>query len=128
MADMPWGMVAHVLYPSLDPDRCASTSPIIVHDVIRSEIGFGGILIADDIGMQALSGSMRERAEATLAAGLDLTLHCNGDLKQMTSLMEAVPKIGTGVLITLASVRATMRTMTPDPAKAARSRLATLMG
>ena len=43
------------------------------------EIGFTGCLMTDDIGMEALSGTMAERAAASLAAGVDLVLHCKGD-------------------------------------------------
>ena len=127
LADMPWGMVAHVVYSAIDAGRCASTSSVIVGDIIRSRIGFTGILIADDIGMHALAGTVRERAAATLSSGIDLTLHCSGNRKEMTSLMGAVPEIQPSVLHKLARARTRLGSITHDQADAARFRLATLM-
>jgi beta-N-acetylhexosaminidase len=71
---MPWAMVAHCVYTEIDPERPASISRAGI-GVIRDGIGFGGVLIADDIGMKALQGTFAENAAATLAAGCDLTLH-----------------------------------------------------
>ena len=88
-----WAMVAHVLYTALDPERPATTSAKVITETLRGEIGFEGFLIADDIGMQALDGSLAERAEATLAAGNDLTLHCSGRMEEMEALAGAVRTI-----------------------------------
>jgi beta-N-acetylhexosaminidase len=78
LRDAPMAMAAHLLYPALDPDRPASTSPGIVARVIRGEIGYDGLLLSDDIGMGALSGTPATRAKAVIAAGCDLALHCSG--------------------------------------------------
>ncbi len=83
-ADLPLGMSAHVIYEALD-DRPGTVSPVIV-DVIRTHIGFDGLLMTDDISMEALSGSVPERGAAALAAGCDLVLHCNGALDEMAAL------------------------------------------
>jgi beta-N-acetylhexosaminidase len=83
LSDLPLGMTAHVVYAAIDPDHPATTSSIIINDVIRDAIGFEGALMTDDIAMGALSGSIAERTRAALAAGCDLILHCNGNLKQM---------------------------------------------
>jgi beta-N-acetylhexosaminidase len=83
LSDLPLGMTAHVVYAAIDPDHPATTSSIIIKDVIRDAIGFEGALMTDDIAMGALSGSIAERTSAALAAGCDLILHCNGNLKQM---------------------------------------------
>jgi beta-N-acetylhexosaminidase len=82
LRDAPWAMLAHVRYNALDAKNPASRSPIAI-DFIRQHIGFDGILIDDDLSMKALRGSYTQRAEKTLAAGADLVLHCNGDLRQM---------------------------------------------
>lgn len=89
LKDLPLGMSAHMLFPSLDPDRPATQSPILI-DAIRNQIGFQGLLMTDDISMQALDGTIRERATASLAAGCDLVLHCNGDLAEMQEIAAAV--------------------------------------
>ena len=93
LADMPWAMTAHVVYPAFDRDRPATTSPTVVAQIIRGHIGFDGVLIGDDLSMEALAGSIAERAAATLAAGCDLTLHCNGKMTEMRTLTDAVPEI-----------------------------------
>jgi beta-N-acetylhexosaminidase len=94
LADMSWAMTAHVVYRAIDPDRPATTSPAVVAQVIRAHIGFEGVLIGDDLSMEALAGSIAERAAATLAAGCDLALHCNGKMVEMKTLSDAVPEIG----------------------------------
>ncbi len=85
---MPWAMTAHIVYTALDDNNPASTSNTIIENVIRNEIGFEGFLVSDDIGMNALSGTMAERAERCLAAGCDAILHCNGDLSEMRAVNE----------------------------------------
>jgi beta-N-acetylhexosaminidase len=89
VADAPWAMVAHCVYTAIDRDRPASISPAAI-SVIRDRIGFGGVLIADDIGMKALQGSLADNAAATLAAGCDLTLHCSGNFLEMQEIAPAV--------------------------------------
>ena len=86
--DAPWAMTAHVIYDALDPERPATTSPDAIARAIRGEIGFEGVLISDDLSMKALSGSFRSRAEAALAAGCDLNLHCNGDRREMEAVVQ----------------------------------------
>ena len=83
LADLPLGMTAHVVYASIDADHPATTSAIMVSDVIRGDIGFDGALMTDDISMGALSGSIAQRTRAAFAAGCDLVLHCNGNIQQM---------------------------------------------
>jgi beta-N-acetylhexosaminidase len=93
LRDAPLGMTAHVLMPELDSAAPASASPSIVGDVIRSLIGFDGLLMCDDIGMNALNGTMEERACAVLAAGCDVVLHCSGDLRQMEAVAAVTPEL-----------------------------------
>jgi beta-N-acetylhexosaminidase len=90
----PMGMTAHVVYTAWDADRPASQSPIVIHDIIRGRIGFDGLLMSDDIGMEALSGSFAERAAGVIAAGNDLALHCSGDMAEMIAVASAVGEIG----------------------------------
>ena len=82
---LPAAMTAHIIYSAIDAGAPASTSAILVGDVIRGEIGFDGLLMSDDLSMNALSGGMRQRAESVIAAGSDIVLHCNGDLREMRS-------------------------------------------
>ncbi len=80
---LPAAMTAHVVFRDIDAGAPASTSSIVTRDIIRGDIGFDGLLMSDDLTMKALSGPMRARAEAVIAAGSDLALHCSGDLPEM---------------------------------------------
>ena len=88
---MPLAMTAHVVYSALDPDRPATTSPLVIEKVIREEIGFGGVLMSDDLSMEALKGTLAERARQSLEAGCDLVLHCNGKMGEMEQVAAEVP-------------------------------------
>ncbi len=59
-------------------------------EVIRTSIGFDGVLVSDDLSMQALGGSLPERARGALSAGCDLVLHCNGDMTEMSGIAAAI--------------------------------------
>lgn len=86
LSDVPFAMTAHIVYPALDPDRPATTSPAAIA-AIRDQIGYHGALMSDDISMQALSGTIADRSRDALAAGCDLILHCNGDMAEMRDVM-----------------------------------------
>lgn len=89
-----WGMTAHVVYTAIDPARPASTSAVVIQDAVRGAIGFDGLLLSDDIGMDALTGGYGARATACLDAGCDIVLHCSGDLAEMKSVAEVARPIG----------------------------------
>lgn len=88
---LPWAMTAHMLFRARDPVRPATISPVIVHDVIRGEIGFEGVLASDDLAMHALSGRPAERVLAALAAGCDVALYCSGDMAGTIDVLTACP-------------------------------------
>jgi beta-N-acetylhexosaminidase len=89
LRDLPIAMTAHVVYEAIDPTAPATTSPVVIEEVVRRQIGFDGLLLSDDLSMQALNGSLRERAEAALRAGTDIVLHCNGDLAEAEQVASA---------------------------------------
>ena len=99
--DALMGMTAHLIYEAIDPDAPGTQSPAII-DLIRSDIGFDGLLMTDDISMNALSGSVAARAEKAWAAGCDIVLHCNGDLPEMTAIAGEAPVLA-GVAATRAA-------------------------
>jgi len=101
LADQPWAMTAHLRYSAIDARAPATTSGKLIAEVIRGEIGFDGVLISDDLGMQALEGDLSSRAEAALAAGCDLVLHCSGVLAEMERLTEAVPPLTNAAAVRL---------------------------
>lgn len=88
--DAPMAMTAHVLYPAWDAERPASVSPVIIEEVIRGEIGFDGLLMSDDLAMEALAGTPAERAAATIAAGCDIALFCSGVLAENEAVANAL--------------------------------------
>lgn len=85
-----WAMAAHVVYTQIDAEQAASVSEHVTEEIIRNYIGFNGVLLADDISMEALDGTLAERAVATLAAGMDLTMHCNGKFVEMVEILSAI--------------------------------------
>ncbi len=91
--DLPLGMTAHVVFSAIDPVAPATTSVTMVQEVIRGFIGFRGLLMSDDVSMNALSGSIAERSRAALAAGCDVVLHCNGDLAEMAQVASVAPML-----------------------------------
>lgn len=89
LADMPLAMTAHVVYSAIDPCAPATMSEVVISEIIRGEIGFDGLLMSDDLGMGALSGSFEERTRRAIEAGCDLVLHCSGDLDEMRAVAAA---------------------------------------
>lgn len=114
LTDMPLAMTAHVVYTALDPDHPATTSRIVVEEIIRGHIGYDGLVMTDDLSMKALSGSFREKTEAAFAAGCDMALHCNGDMEEMTAVAEASP-ILEGVALRRAEVALARIRHEPEP-------------
>jgi beta-N-acetylhexosaminidase len=93
LAGLPLGMTAHVVFSAIDPVAPATTSVTMVGQVIRGLIGFQGLLMSDDISMKALSGTIAERSRASLAAGCDVVLHCNGELSEMAAVAGEAPEL-----------------------------------
>ncbi len=93
LADLPLGMTAHVVFSAIDPIAPATTSVTMVRQVIRGSIGFQGLLMSDDVSMNALSGTIAERSRDALAAGCDVVLHCNGDMNEMSAVAGEVPEL-----------------------------------
>lgn len=82
LRDLPMAMTAHIIFSAYDAVRPATQSPEMIR-VIRDEIGFQGLLMTDDLNMQALSGGLGDRTRAAMAAGCDIALHCKGDMAEM---------------------------------------------
>jgi Beta-glucosidase-related glycosidases len=86
-------MTAHVVFSALDPAHPATTSATIIRQVIRGVIGFQGLLMSDDVSMNALAGTIAERTRAIVNAGCDMVLHCNGKLDEMRDVASATPEL-----------------------------------
>ena len=83
------GMTAHIVFTDWDDQRPATQSPWVVENIIRQRIGFDGLLLTDDIDMQALDGTIPERSVRALEAGCDLVLNCWAKLDDMAGIVEA---------------------------------------
>jgi beta-N-acetylhexosaminidase len=92
LADLPMGMTAHVVYAAVDAEAPATQSAAVVR-LIREEIGFGGLLMTDDLSMKALGGSFGARVGRAVAAGCDIVLHCNGVPEEMAQVVAATPEL-----------------------------------
>jgi beta-N-acetylhexosaminidase len=93
-SDLPWLMTAHIVYAGWDPILPATVSRAVIGGVIRGRLGFGGVIVSDDLAMQALTGTPAERAAAALAAGCDVALYCAGDLAPTAELLATCPPLG----------------------------------
>ena len=93
LSDLPMAMTAHIVFSALDPAHPATTSATIIEQVIRGAIGFQGLLMSDDVSMNALAGSIAERTRSIFAAGCDMVLHCNGKLEEMREVAAATPEL-----------------------------------
>jgi len=104
-AALPWMMTAHILYEGLDAACPATLSAAVIRQIIRSRIGFQGVLVSDDLAMNALTGSPGERAARAVAAGCDLALHCSGVWSETADVLANCPDISDMTLARLAAAR-----------------------
>lgn len=127
LADLPMGMSAHIVFEDIDPLNPATTSRAML-DLIRHDIGFGGLLMTDDISMEALSGDVAARARASLAAGCDLVLHCNGKPAEMIAVAQAAGPMSDAAQARAGSALAARKTPTPVDKSALRAEFEALLG
>ena len=127
LADLPIAMTAHVIYTAIDPDRPATISGPVIDAIIRGAIGFKGLLLSDDLSMQALDGDLGQRAEAALAAGCDMALHCNGKLDEADAVASAAPVLSGKAARRAEAALAWRQTPKPLDLVTARVRLAQIM-
>jgi beta-N-acetylhexosaminidase len=127
LAQLPLGMTAHVVFSAIDPVAPATTSVKMVHEVIRGFIGFDGLLMSDDVSMNALSGTLAERGRAALAAGCDVVLHCNGKPDEMRAVAAESPLLAGEPKRRADAALAARRKPAPFDAAAAREEFAALM-
>jgi len=127
LADLPLAMTAHVVFTAYDAKLPATTSRTMIDQVIRGFIGYGNLLMSDDVSMQALSGTIGERTAAAIAAGCDVALHCNGKMDEMREVAANSPPLGGEALRRAEKALARRRKPEPFDVAAARADLAQLM-
>jgi beta-N-acetylhexosaminidase len=128
LADLPMAMTAHVVFSAYDPAQPATTSATMIERVIRGLIGFQGLLMSDDVGMNALAGSIAERTKALLAAGCDMVLHCSGELPEMQQIARETPELSGTALQRAKAALASRRGPKTLDRVAARAELDELIG
>ena len=101
----PMGMTAHIILSAIDKQHPLTQSSIGIHKVIREIIGFNGFLISDAIDMNALSGTIPERAVTSLQAGCDCVCYCMGNIDEMTALTRVCPNLSAVAAIRLDKAR-----------------------
>jgi beta-N-acetylhexosaminidase len=127
LADLPMAMTAHVVFSALDPVHPATTSATIIEQVIRGVIGFQGLLMSDDVSMNALAGTIAERTRDIFSAGCDMVLHCNGKLEEMREVAAETPELSGKALDRASRALASRRFPRPFDRVAARADLDALM-
>jgi beta-N-acetylhexosaminidase len=128
LANLPMAMTAHVVFSALDPAQPATTSATIIEQVIRGSIGFQGLLMSDDVSMNALAGSIAERTRAIVSAGCDMVLHCNGNLDEMRAVAREAPVLSGKALDRAKRALASRKAPQPFDRAAARAELDQLIG
>jgi len=119
LADYPVGMTGHIRFTAWDAEHPATQSAFVVAEIIRKRIGFGGLLLTDDLDMEALSGSVPERAERSIAAGCDVALNCWAKMGDMIGIAGRVPVMREDTRVRLDRALAAMG----DPTAASQSEL-----
>jgi beta-N-acetylhexosaminidase len=120
-------MTAHVVFSAIDPVQPATTSATIIQRVIRGVIGFQGLLMSDDVSMNALAGSIAERTRAIVDAGCDMILHCNGKLDEMRDVARETPELAGEALERARRALASRKPPEPFDRQAGRAELEALM-
>jgi len=128
LADLPMAMTAHVVFSAFDAAQPATTSAKMIERVIRDFIGFQGLLMSDDVSMNALAGSIAERTRAVFAAGCDVVLHCNGKLDEMHQVARETPELSGEALARAQRALAARKPPQAFDRVAARAELDTLIG
>lgn len=91
--DAPMGMTGHIVFDAWDAEHTATMSHFVIDEIIRKKIGFHGLLMSDDLDMNALSGDVPDRALRCVEAGCDIALNCWGRFDEMVRICEMLPDI-----------------------------------
>jgi len=126
LSHLPMAMTAHVLYTAIDKERMATVSKAAIA-MIRKDIGFDGLLMSDDLSMNAMQGNYTERAKDTLSAGCDVVLHCNGKMEEMQAVAKGVGELSGKALARAEKAMQRKRPQALD-INAAREEVAALIG
>lgn len=127
LRQMKMGMTSHVIYEAIDPDQPATLSPAVI-TMIRKQIGFDGLLMTDDISMEALSGGLTQRCWQAIGAGCDIVLHSNGKLREMELVVAASGPMGVAGMQRAEAALAERQRPEPVDIEALAAELGSLLG
>ena len=86
-----FAMTAHVKFVNFDSKNPATHSKIIINDIVRKKMNFNGLIMTDDISMNALKFDLKKNVIKALDAGCNLILHCNGNYFEAKQISKIVP-------------------------------------
>ena len=123
LSNMPMAMTAHIVFSAIDPDRPATVSRKAITQAIRGACGFEGLLMSDDLEMEALKGDLTARAEAVMWGGCDVVLYCHGDVADKAAVIAGTKSL-TGKAARRAAAALARIAQAPEPfdAEAGRAR------
>ena len=108
LSSHPLGMSAHIVFTAWDAEHPATLSETVIRDVVRGKIGFDGLLLSDDIDMEALDGTIPDRGAAALAAGCDIILNCWAKMDDQQAIANRFPTMSEETAARLDRVHAAM--------------------
>ena len=120
-------MSAHIVFTAIDAERPATTSRTVIEEVIRGSIWFDGLLLSDDSSMNALKGTLGERAADIVSGGCDIVLHCNGLMDEMKQVVHEVPELSGKSLQRAQAVEAAFQPADGESEEAIRAEFAALL-
>lgn len=93
-------MIGHILVAEIDPKKPASLSRVLITDILRNQMGFDGVVIADDMTMGAIENnySIGDAAVKSLLSGSDILLVCHGHNKQMEAIQAVKAAVNEGLI------------------------------
>ncbi|MBP2549082.1 beta-N-acetylhexosaminidase [Neorhizobium galegae] len=127
LKDEVMAMSAHIVFTAIDAERPATTSRTVIEEVVRGSIGFDGLLLSDDSSMNALKGTLGERAADIIAGGCDIVLHCNGVMDEMIQVVREVPELAGKSLQRAQAVQGAFRPADGASEEALRAEFASLV-
>jgi beta-N-acetylhexosaminidase len=114
LKDLPMGMNSHAVFMALDPKNPASLSRYVQQEIIRGRLGFDGLLLSDDIAMEALHGTAGDLARRVQAAGAEIILHCNGEMEEMLAVVHGVEPMSDETMKRWGYARSMVKPADPD--------------
>ena len=87
-----FAMTGHLIFNKIDKKNTVTHSKKIIQ-IIRKKIGFKNVLISDDLSMKSLKYNLGLNTIKTFKAGCNLSLHCNGNLKEMEIVAKNSPLV-----------------------------------